>query len=103
VHKGGTALAGEGEVLVRVPGPLRSLTQGQGEVRGRPGTLRSLIDELDAAYPGLKARLCEPDGSLRRFVNVFVDEEDVRFLKGLDTEVRAGARVSILPAVAGGA
>jgi molybdopterin converting factor small subunit len=71
-------------------------------VRGAPGTLRSLIDELDVAYPGLKARICEADGSLRRFVNVFVNEEDVRFLQGLDTPLPAGTRVSVLPAVAGG-
>ncbi len=92
----------DAEVRVRVPGPLRTLTRGEGEVRGPAGTLRGLIDHLDGAYPGLKARICEPDGTLRRFVNVFVDEEDVRFLQGLDTEVRGGARVSILPAVAGG-
>lgn len=91
------------DVTVRVPSPLRSLTRGQAEVSGKPGTLRSLIEELDAAYPGLKGRLCEADGSLRRFVNVFVNEEDVRFLQGLDTAVGPGARVSILPAVAGGA
>jgi molybdopterin synthase sulfur carrier subunit len=91
------------DVVVRVPSPLRALTRGAAEVRGSPGTLRSLIDELDAAYPGVKVRLCEEDGSLRRFINVFVNEEDVRFLQGLDTPLPAGARVSILPAVAGGA
>lgn len=91
------------DVRVRVPGPLRSLTSGQGEVSAQPGTLRALIEHLDTDYPGLKGRLCESDGSLRRFVNVFVNEEDVRFLQGLDTQVEAGARVSILPAVAGGA
>jgi molybdopterin synthase sulfur carrier subunit len=91
------------DVTVRVPSPLRTLTRGQAEVSGKPGTLRSLIEDLDTAYPGLKGRLCEADGSLRRFVNVFVNEEDVRFLQGLDTAVGPGARVSILPAVAGGA
>ncbi len=96
-------MANEGEVRVRVPGPLRNLTRGAGEVRAGAGTLRAVIEELDRGYPGLKARICEADGTLRQFVNVFVDEEDVRFLKGLDTEVPAGARVSILPAVAGGA
>ena len=96
-------MAGSQEVRVRVPSPLRTLTGGQGELSGHPGTLRSLIDELDAVHPGLKARLCEPDGALRRFVNVFIDEEDVRFLQGLDSPVGPGARVSILPAVAGGA
>jgi molybdopterin synthase sulfur carrier subunit len=90
------------DVVVRVPSPLRALTGGRAELTGRPGTLRALIEELDAAYPGFKARLCEADGSLRRFVNVFVNEEDVRFLQGLDTVLGPGARVSILPAVAGG-
>ena len=91
------------DVTVRVPGPLRNLTGGQAELHGSPGTLRALIDQLDADYPGLKARICETDGTLRRFVNVFVNEEDVRFLQGLDTPLLPGGRVSILPAVAGGA
>lgn len=91
------------DVVVRVPSPLRTLTRGASEVRGSAGTLRALIDELETAYPGMRARLCEADGSLRRFINVFVNEEDVRFLQGLDTPLPAGTRVSILPAVAGGA
>jgi molybdopterin synthase sulfur carrier subunit len=95
-------LPSRADVVVRVPSPLRALTGGRSELSGTPGTLRTLIDELDRAYPGLKGRLCEADGTLRRFINVFVDEEDVRFLQGLDTELRPGARVSILPAVAGG-
>ncbi len=89
-------------VRVRIPSPLRNLTAGQGEVTGTPGTLRSLIAELDGRHPGLKARLCLADGNLSGYVNIFVDEEDVRFLGGLDTTLRAGSRVSILPAVAGG-
>ena len=91
------------DVVVRVPSPLRSLTRGASEVHGSAGTLRALIDELEAGYPGMRARLCEADGSLRRFIIVFVNEEDVRFLQGLDTPLPAGSRVSILPAVAGGA
>ena len=90
------------DVVVRVPSPLRTLTRGQGELSGTPGTLRSVIDQLDAQYPGLKARICEADGSIKRFVNIFVNEEDVRFLQGLETPLGPGARVSILPAVAGG-
>lgn len=90
-------------VRVRVPSPLRPLTGGQAEVSAAPGTLSAVIDALDKTYPGLKGRLCEPDGALRRSVNVFVNEEDVRFLQGLETELAAGTRVSILPAVAGGA
>ncbi len=91
------------DVVVRVPSPLRNLTRGQGELSGKPGTLRSVIDQLDGEYPGLKARICEADGTIKRFVNIFIDEEDVRFLQGLDTPLGPGSRVSILPAVAGGA
>lgn len=91
------------EVTVRVPSPLRTLTRGQAEVAARPGTLRSVIDELDAAYPGLRGRLCAADGGLHPHINVFINEEDVRFLQGLETPLAPGARVSILPAVAGGA
>lgn len=90
-------------VSVRIPSPLRPLTGGQGEVQGSPGTLAGLFVELDARFPGLRARLCSEDGQVRDFVNIFVNEEDVRFLQGLETELQAGDRVSILPAVAGGA
>lgn len=93
----------DGQVTVRIPSPLRALTAGRSALSAHPGTLRAVIDELDGAHPGLKARICEDDGTLRRFVNVFVNEEDIRFLSGLDTAVAAGGRVSILPAVAGGA
>ncbi len=89
-------------VRIRVPAPLRPLTGGQGEVTAEPGTLRDVIAALDAAYPGFKDRVLEPDGRVREFVNVFVNEEDIRFLQGPATELRAGDRVSILPAVAGG-
>ena len=88
---------------VRVPSPLRPLTGGQAEVSAPTGSLSAVIDALEQTYPGLKGRLCEADGTLRRSVNVFVNEEDVRFLQGLDTVLAAGSRVSILPAVAGGA
>jgi molybdopterin synthase sulfur carrier subunit len=89
-------------VRIRIPAPLRPLTGGQGEVTAEPGTLRDVIVALDAAYPGIRDRILEPDGRVREFVNVFVNEEDVRFLQGTETELRAGDRVSILPAVAGG-
>jgi sulfur-carrier protein len=90
-------------VLVRVPTILRSYTGGAAEVTAAEGTLREVIEGLDAAYPGLGGRILDEGGKLRRFVNVYVGEEDVRFAQGLDTEVAAGARVSIIPAVAGGA
>jgi molybdopterin synthase sulfur carrier subunit len=90
-------------VLVRIPTILRSYTGGAAEVTATEGTLREVIAGLDAAYPGLGGRLLDDGGKLRRFVNVYVGEEDVRFAQGLDTQVAAGARVSVIPAVAGGA
>ena len=90
-------------VLVRIPTILRSYTGGAAEVTAAEGTLREVIAGLDAAHPGLGGRLLDEGGKLRRFVNVYVGEEDVRFAQGLDTQVAAGARVSIIPAVAGGA
>jgi sulfur-carrier protein len=90
-------------VQVRIPTILRSYTGGAAEVTAAAGTLREIIAGLDAAYPGLAGRLLDDGGQLRRFVNVYVGEEDVRFAQGLDTPVAAGARVSVIPAVAGGA
>jgi molybdopterin converting factor small subunit len=90
-------------VVVRIPTILRSYTDGAAEVTVAEGTLREVIDGLDAAYPGLGGRILDEGGQLRRFVNAYVGEEDVRFAQGLDTPVAAGARVSFIPAVAGGA
>ncbi|MEK6608840.1 MAG: ubiquitin-like small modifier protein 1 [Myxococcota bacterium] len=89
-------------VTVRVPTPLRKLTQGQEEVFATGGTVGELIEALEKSYPGLKERLCDESGQLRRFVNIFVRDEDVRFLKNLDTPVKDGDEVSIIPAIAGG-
>ena len=90
-------------VLVRIPTILRSYTGGSAEVTAPEGTLREVIAGLDAAYPGLGGRILDEGGQVRRFVNVYVGEEDVRFAQGLDTPVPAGTRVSVIPAVAGGA
>ena len=90
-------------VRVRIPTILRSYTAGAAEVTAAEGTLREVIADLDAAYPGLGGRILDDGGQLRRFVNVYIGEEDVRFAQGLDTPVAAGARVSFIPAVAGGA
>ena len=90
-------------VQVRIPTILRSYTGGAAEVTARAGTLREVIAGLDAADPGLGGRILDEGGQLRRFVNVYVGEEDVRFVQGLDTQVTDGARVSVIPAVAGGA
>ncbi len=89
-------------VCVRVPTILRSYTGGAAEVTASPGTLREVIAALEASYPGIAGRLLDEAGKLRRFVNVYVAEEDVRFAKGLDTVVPEGAQVSVIPAVAGG-
>jgi molybdopterin converting factor small subunit len=88
-------------VTVRIPSPLRPLTGGAGTVDCQPGTVGAIIDELDAAHPGFKDRITEA-GALRRFVNVFVAGQDVRFEQAIDTPVTDGQEVTILPAVAGG-
>lgn len=90
------------EVKVRIPSPLRNLTAGEGEVFVSGSNVRELIAGLEAKYPGIQERLCDEAGDIRRFVNVFVGQEDIRFLKGLDTPVEAGTEVSIIPAIAGG-
>lgn len=89
-------------IKVRIPTPLRPLTKGQGEVEIAAVSIVDLIDSLNAAHPGIKARLCDDSGELRRFVNIYVNEEDIRFLKGKDTSLKAGDEVSIVPAIAGG-
>ncbi len=90
-------------VTVRIPAPLRKLTKEQDTVTANEsGTLAELIESLEAEYPGMKERICDETGDLRRFVNVYVNGEDVRFLSGLETAIAEGAEVSIVPAVAGG-
>ena len=90
-------------VRVRIPTILRSYTGGEAEVTATEGTLREVIADLETAYPGLGGRIMDDSGKLRRFVNVYVGDEDVRFAQGLDTHVPAGERISVIPAVAGGA
>jgi sulfur-carrier protein len=87
---------------VRVPTILRTYTAGESEVTAEGQTLSDVLDSLDAAYPGIKGRIVDEDGSLRRFVNVYVGNDDVRFLDGLDTAVKDDAQISVIPAVAGG-
>ena len=89
-------------VSVRIPTILRTYTGGAAEVTAQEGTLREVLAKLDAAYPGLAGRILDESGKLRRFVNVYVGEEDVRLAEGLDTPVPAGTEVSVIPAVAGG-
>ena len=87
---------------VRIPTQLRTLSDGAGEVSVDGSTVGEVLKALDAAHPGFQARLFDDGGSLRRFVNVFVADEDVRFSLGLETPVQPGQTVSIIPAVAGG-
>lgn len=89
-------------VTVRIPTTLRPLSGGASTVEVDPGTLGDVIKALDVAHPGLQDRLLDEEGGLRRFVNVFVDDDDVRYLDGLTTNVPDGQTVSIIPAVAGG-
>jgi sulfur-carrier protein len=89
-------------VTVRIPTTLRPMAAGQSEVQVEGTTLGEVLAALDAAHPGFKDRLFDDEGNLRRFVNVFVADDDVRFLEGLDTKVPDGETVSIIPAVAGG-
>ena len=88
--------------LVRVPTQLRSLSGGQGEVKVEGDTVGAVLAALDETHPGFRGRLFDEKGELRRFVNVFVADEDIRFLSGVDTAVESGQTVSIVPAVAGG-
>ena len=88
--------------IVRIPTQLRNLSGGEAEVKVDGQTVGEVLAALDAARPGFRGRLFDDEGKLRRFVNVFVADEDVRFLQGLDTQVADGQVVSIIPAVAGG-
>lgn len=89
-------------VTVRIPTQLRTLTGGAGEVAVEGSTVGQVLKALDQAHPGMGERLFDAEGALRRFVNVFVADEDVRFLEGLDTPVAEGQTISVVPAVAGG-
>lgn len=87
---------------VRIPTPLRKLTGGADEVAAGGATVGQVLAEMDNRFPGIKERLCEADGRVRRFVNIYVNGDDIRFLQNLDTEVKESDEVSIVPAIAGG-
>jgi sulfur-carrier protein len=89
-------------VTVRIPAQLRTLTGGAGEVALSGSTVAEVLKDLDSSHPGFSDRLFDETGALRRFVNIFLADEDVRFLQGLDTPVSDGQTLSIVPAVAGG-
>lgn len=89
-------------VKVKIPTPLQSLTQNQSEVKVEAHSVSELIRALEAGYPGMKERLCDESGHVRRFVNIFLNQEDIRFLKQEATALKDGDEVSIVPAIAGG-
>jgi molybdopterin synthase sulfur carrier subunit len=89
------------ETIVRIPTPLRTLTGGADEVSASGNTLADVIEDLEKRHPGIRDRLLDEKG-VRRFVNIYIGEEDVRFLEGLKTTLKAGDQISIVPAIAGG-
>ena len=89
-------------VLVRIPTPLRTLTKGVAEVQATADTVDALVADLERQFPGLRERLVDDAGELRRFINIYVNEEDIRFLQAKKTALKDGDQVSIVPAIAGG-
>ena len=89
-------------VTVRIPTPLRKVTNGADKAEVEAGSLSAIMSSLNNQFPGIRERLCNEDGSLRSFVNVYINGEDVSFLEGLNSETKSGDEVSIVPAVAGG-
>ncbi len=90
------------QVTVRVPAPLQKLTQNQGEVKASGANIRELIEDLEKKFPGIEERIYDETGKIRRFINIYVNEEDVRFLQKEETSLKDGDEVSIIPAIAGG-
>ena len=89
-------------VRVRVPTPLRKFTQGIDEVNAQGANVKSVVEDLEKKYPGIKERICDESGKIRRFVNVYVNGDDIRFLQNLETSIKEGDNISIVPAIAGG-
>lgn len=89
-------------VIVRVPTPLRPLTGNAEQVEVNGSSIREIIDDLESKHAGIKGRLCDENGEIRRFINVYLNDEDIRFMKNQDTPVKDGDKISIVPAIAGG-
>ncbi|MDZ4695607.1 MAG: ubiquitin-like small modifier protein 1 [Deltaproteobacteria bacterium] len=87
---------------VRIPTPLRKLTNGLEEVTTDGATIGAVVETLEKQFPGIKERICDDQGKIRRFVNIFANDEDIRFLQNLDTPVKDSDEISIVPAIAGG-
>jgi len=90
------------KIEVRIPSPLKSLTGGKGVVQGKGSNVGEVIQEILSAYPEMRERLCDEKGDVRRFINIFLNNEDIRFLDNLDTPLTEGDSLSIIPAIAGG-
>ncbi len=89
-------------VTVRIPTPLQKLTKDKAEVKASGKNVKELIEDLEKNFPGIKERICDEQGKIRRFINVYVNEEDVRFLQQDETSIKDGDEISIIPAIAGG-
>ena len=89
-------------VSVRIPTPLRKITDGKSEVDAAGGNISQIIDNMEQSYPGIKQKLCDESGAMRKFLNIYLNDEDIRFMDGLATEVREGDTLSLIPAIAGG-
>ncbi len=89
-------------LTVRIPTPLRTLTKGNAEVQAKGDTVADVVEDLERQFPGLRDRLVDEAGEIRRFINIYVNEEDIRFLDNRKTALKAGDQVSIVPAIAGG-
>jgi molybdopterin synthase sulfur carrier subunit len=89
-------------VSVRVPTPLRKFTNGADQVHAQGETVADLVNDMEKHFPGIKERICDEEGQVRRFVNIYVNGDDIRFLKNLNTALKEGDELSIIPAIAGG-
>jgi len=89
-------------VSVRIPTPLRKFTGGQAQVEAQGNTVTEVVDNLEANFPGIKDKLCDETGRPRKFLNIYLNDEDIRFMDSLDTEVREGDSLALIPAIAGG-
>ena len=89
-------------IRVRIPGPLRQFCGGRSQIEIQAENVAQVLEALEQQFPGIRARLCEDNGELRRFINIYVNDEDIRFLNHLDTALKPGDQVSIIPAIAGG-
>jgi molybdopterin synthase sulfur carrier subunit len=89
-------------ILVRIPTPLQRLTRNQGEVQASGATVQAVLDDLERNFPGLRERLCDDGGGLRKFINFYVNDEDIRFMDGEKTALKDGDELAIIPAIAGG-